>query len=229
VPGKILVDHEPPLLDGMSEMTFVDMPHSKPPKGNKDIFLFVNIDSPDQLKTREKQRLVHQHVGKFHRNRSRPAQRANLEDNFDNSSTSFASIDASSSKPHSHINLENDVQRSSLSQRDGGAGKQSRTQRDLKLPLCKNNHNQRPDLNVLSTRSQRRDEIDVCGRRLRDDGLMNEIGQGSNGDLEALRNDWKCSVVNHLSQSRRDPFAHYPVDDPDDQVLMLVDHGIALD
>lgn len=188
------------------------MPQSKSQERTKETFAFVNVDRPDQSLTKKSRKLIHQHVGKYYRNRSKPAQRARHEIHFVKVSTAFASTDTCANNHHSSSNFETNIEQSLPPHRD--------------VVLLQH---ERPDLDVLSAMLQPHDENIVSGRRFRGDGLTGEVDEDSDRELEALRNNWKHSIVNHLGQGRKDPFAHYPVDDPHDQVSILVDHGMALD
>jgi hypothetical protein len=169
------------------------------------VFAFINLAHPSQLKDQTKQTIIHTHVGRYYRNRSKPSQRK------------YDSIAPAARNHYGPIESSNH-----------GSNDQSGGYRAVKCggpgPLQRNGrlHYAEEFLETLVKETQQLQKP-VADRH--EKHRLEEGREGYTG-AEAPHSQERGKHINFLGQSRRDPFGQYPIDRFGHLIPALVDHGM---
>lgn len=183
-------------------------------------FAFVSVSDPRQFKDTERQKLVQQHVGRLHRNRSAPLQRLQQEReqqrNKQQANGGRVLIPNPPGTGPASISIQLVPNAPASTAEDRGTTTASSDQLSCS--------------GVSSRWSEEESEAtqpDLLWPQERLLALLpgsNKVEDEVNGDKD-FNNAWTRGVDLYLDQSRADPFATYPVDGSDRQISLLVDHG----
>lgn len=195
--------------------------------------VFLNYNNPAELKDRDNQRIVNSHVGKYHRNRSKPAQRAkqHLEHH-----TLFASEHGDKRMQELELELGLDSgdssqagSESSMTGRNVASSLRNPTSRahEFKWRTQSSGRGVREHVQILSM-SDQGDYVPYAPQMLLEDLQVADenLQEDETDDEDVLHESLQFPIFSRLGQGRVDPFATYPVNDNTMQIHALVDFGM---
>lgn len=188
----------------------------------RKVFAFVNFAHPNQMKDQARRSIVQSHVGRYYRNRSKPAQRRQKFNGLNASGQVAEAMHRSDSSEGIELILD-----------DQDEGHENITycsphevQRDEQFTLT--------DVSSVKHFQNKKELMESLVRKIQ---LHTQAAQGyrehstedqerSHARTEVLYRIANADLVGDLDQSRIDPFARYPVDRFASHVPALVDYGM---